>query len=189
VSDILLAAAYLVAAILFVLGLKALNSPQTARRGILLAEIGMLFAVVGTLLRSEIIQYQWILVGLAVGSTIGALMAIFMPMTAMPQRIAISHSFGALAATLVIGANDVVNPAARYKKASPLYGMPILNADQAHTVMILKRSLAPGFAGEDNELFYDQKTMMILGDAKATLMSLIQLLKKTAVAQVTATSQ
>ena len=100
-SDILLAAAYLVAAILFVLGLKALNSPQTARRGILLAEIGMLFAVVGTLLRSEIIQYQWILVGLVVGSTIGALMAIFMPMTAMPERIAISHSFGALAATLV----------------------------------------------------------------------------------------
>jgi NAD(P) transhydrogenase subunit beta len=461
-SEVLLAAAYLAAAILLVLGLKALNSPQTARRGILLAEIGMLLAVVGTLLRSEIIQYQWILVGLAVGSTIGALMAIFMPMTAMPQRIAISHSFGALAATLVgmveyyehgltidhgtmaalgfevlfgsltitgslmafsklqelvkgapityrfqnvsnillffatvgvfvflivrpgtsalfygmvaaglllgilivlpiggadmpvvlallnsyaglasaatglvisnnvlliagaldgtsgfflammmsramnrsftnvlcgavgavklgaqvqeeartvmrytpedaayilenaqsvmiipgygmavaqaqhavqelaallieggatvryaihpvagrmpghmnvllaeanvpydllcepeqinddfqstdvalvIGANDVVNPAARYKKESPLYGMPILNADQAHTVMILKRSLSPGFAGEDNELFYEKKTMMIFGDAKATLTSLIQLLKKTATAQ------
>src|SRR6266851_588871 len=100
-SEVLLAAAYLAAAILFVLGLKALNSPQTARRGILLAEIGMLFAVVGTLLRSEIIHYQWILVGLAVGSTIGALMAIFMPMTAMPQRIALSHAFGALAAALV----------------------------------------------------------------------------------------
>jgi len=77
----------------------------------------------------------------------------------------------------------VVNPAARYKKESPLYGMPILNADQAHTVMILKRSLSPGFAGEDNELFYDKKTMMIFGDAKATLTSLIQLLKKTAAAQ------
>ena len=461
-SDVLLDAAYLAAAILFVLGLRGLNSPQTARRGILLAEVGMLLAVVGTLLRSEIIQYQWILVGLAVGSTIGALMAIFMPMTAMPQRIAISHSFGALAATLVgiveyyehgltidhgtmaalgfevlfgsititgslmafsklqglvkgapityrfqnvsnillffatvgvfvflivrpgtsalfygmiavglllgilivlpiggadmpvvlsllnsyaglasaatglvisnnvlliagaldgtsgfflsmmmsramnrsftnvlfgavgavkpgaqapgegeeartvtrytpedaayilenaqsviiipgygmavaqaqhavqelaellmergatvryaihpvagrmpghmnvllaeanvpydllcepeqinddfqstdvalvIGANDVVNPAARYKKESPLYGMPILNADQAHTVMILKRSLSPGFAGEDNELFYEKQTMMIFGDAKATLTSLIQLLKKTA---------
>ena len=454
----LLAAAYLAASILFVLGLKALNSPETARRGILLAEVGMLLAVVGTLLHSEIIQYQWILVGVAVGSTIGALMAIFMPMTAMPQRIAISHSFGALAATLVgiveyyqrsltidhgtmaalgfevlfgsltitgslmafsklqglvrsapiiyrfqnvsnivfffatvsafvflivrpgsgavfyaivaaglllgvlivlpiggadmpvvlallnsyaglasaatglvisnnvlliagaldgtsgfflsmmmsramnrsftnvlfgavgavklgaqtpeetrtvmrytpedaayilenaqsviivpgygmavaqaqhavqelaallmergasvryaihpvagrmpghmnvllaeanvpydllcepeqvnddfqntdvalvIGANDVVNPAARYKKASPLYGMPILNADQARTIMVLKRSLSPGFAGEDNELFYDKKTMMIFGDAKATLTSMIQLLKKT----------
>ena len=465
-SDIFLGAAYLAAAILFVLGLKALNSPQTARRGIFLAEIGMLLAVVGTLMQKQIIQFQWILIGLVVGSTIGALMAIFMPMTAMPQRIAISHSFGALAATLVgiveyyehgltishgtmaalgfevlfgsltitgslmafsklqeivkgapityrfqnvsnillffatvgvfvflivrpdtsvlfygmiavglllgilivlpiggadmpvvlallnsyaglasaatglvisnnvlliagaldgtsgfflslmmsramnrsftnvlfgavgavklgakvpgegeeartamrytpedaayilenaqsviiipgygmavaqaqhavqelatlliergatvryaihpvagrmpghmnvllaeanvpydllceaeqinddfqstdvalvIGANDVVNPAARYKKESPLYGMPIINADQAHTAMILKRSLSPGFAGEDNELFYDKKTMMIFGDAKATLTSLIQLLKKTAPAQV-----
>jgi NAD(P) transhydrogenase subunit beta len=461
-NDILLSAAYLAAAILFILGLKGLNSPETARRGLLLAEIGMLLAVVGTLLHGEIIQYQWILVGLVVGSTIGALMAIFMPMTAMPQRIAISHSFGALAATLVgiveyyqrsltidhgtmaalgfevlfgsltitgslmafgklqelvksapityrfqnvsnillfvamvgvfvflifspgmsaffygmiaaglvfgvlivlpiggadmpvvlsllnsyaglasaatglvinnnvlliagaldgtsgfflsmmmsramnrsftnvlfgavgavkpgaqtqeevrtvtrytpedaafilgnaqsvmiipgygmavaqaqhavqelaellmqrgttvryaihpvagrmpghmnvllaeanvpydllyepeqinddfsstdvalvIGANDVVNPAARYKKDSPLYGMPILNADQAQTVIVLKRSLSPGFAGEDNELFYEKKTMMIFGDAKATLTGLIQLLKKTAPAE------
>ena len=456
-NDILLAAAYLTASILFILGLKALNSPQTARRGIVMAEIGMLLAVVGTLLRHEIIQYQWIIVGLAVGSVIGTLMAVFMPMTAMPQRIAISHSFGALAATLVgiveyyehaptiphtqmaalgfevlfgsltitgslmafsklqelvrsapivyrfqnvsnislffvtvgmfvylivqpgasplfygmiaaglligvlivlpiggadmpvvlallnsyaglasaatglvisnnvlviagaldgtsgfflsmmmsramnrsftnvlfgavgavkqgaqtlqetrtvmrytpedaayilenaqsvivvpgygmavaqaqhavqelasqliergatvryaihpvagrmpghmnvllaeanvpydllcepeqinddfqttdvalvIGANDVVNPAARSKKDSPLYGMPILNSDQAHTVIVLKRSLSPGFAGEDNELFYDKKTMMVFGDAKATLTTIIQLLKK-----------
>ena len=467
-NDFLLPAAYLAAAILFILGLRGLNSPETARRGLFLAEIGMLLAVVGTLLHGEIIQYQWILVGLVVGSTIGALMAIFMPMTAMPQRIAISHSFGALAATLVgiveyyqhqqgltiangtmaalgfevlfgsltitgslmafgklqelvksvpvtyrfqnvsnivlffalvgvfvflivrpatsplfygmiggglllgvlivlpiggadmpvvlsllnsyaglasaatglvinnnvlliagaldgtsgfflsmmmsramnrsfanvlfgavgavkvgaqapgegneektvtrytpedaayilenaqsviiipgygmavaqaqhalqelaelliergtnmrfaihpvagrmpghmnvlladanvpydllyepdqinddfqhtdvalvIGANDVVNPAARYKKDSPLYGMPILNADQARTVMILKRSLSPGFAGEDNELFYEKQTMMVFGDAKATLTSLVQLLKKTAVAQI-----
>ena len=457
-NEILLSASYLAAAVLFVLGLKALNSPETARRGVLMAEVGMLLAVVGTLLRSEIIQYQWILVGIVAGSTIGALMAIFMPMTAMPQRIAISHSFGALAATLVgiveyyehgltighgtmaalgfevlfgsititgslmafsklqefvkgapityrfqnlsnillffvtvgvfvfliirpetgvlfygmvaaglllgvlivlpiggadmpvvlallnsyaglasaatglvisnnvlliagaldgtsgfflslmmsramnrsftnvlfgavgavkaeaqtqggeektvmrytpedaayilenaqsliiipgygmavaqaqqavqelatlliekgatvryaihpfagrmpghmnvllaeanvpydllceaeqinndfqstdvalvIGANDVVNPAARYKKESPLYGMPILNADQAQTVIILKRSLSPGFAGEDNELFYNKKTMMVFGDAKTTLTSLVQLVKQ-----------
>ncbi len=79
---------------------------------------------------------------------------------------------------LVIGANDVVNPAARTKKDSPLYGMPILNADKARTVMVCKRSLNPGFAGEDNELFYDKKTMMIFGDAKATVTKLVQLLKK-----------
>jgi NAD(P) transhydrogenase subunit beta len=461
-SDFLLSASYLAAAILFVLGLKALNSPQTARRGILLAEIGMLMAVLGTLLHGEIIQFQWILVGVTVGSTIGALMAIYMPMTAMPQRIAISHSFGALAATLVgiveyyqrgptivsgtmaalgfevlfgsltitgslmafsklqglvrgvpityrfqnvanilfffvtlgiyvflivrpgtsalfyamvaaglllgvlivlpiggadmpvvlallnsyaglasaatglvisnnvlliagaldgtsgfflsmmmsramnrsftnvlfgavgaakpgaqaqqeartvmrytpedaayilenaqsviivpgygmavaqaqhavqelasllmergatvryaihpvagrmpghmnvllaeanvpydllcepeqinddfqdtdvalvIGANDVVNPAARYKKDSPLYGMPILNADRARTVLVLKRSMSPGFAGEDNELFYEKNTMMVFGDAKATLTSLLQLVKKTTASQ------
>lgn len=453
--------AYLAAAILFILGLKALSSPETARRGMFLAEAGMFFAVVGTLLDHRVVTYEWILIGLVVGSTIGAVMAIFMPMTAMPQRIALSHAFGALAAVLVgivkyseyqaehgflpgpgfmaaigfevmfgaltvtgslmafgklqelirgapitykgqnvlnialfvatlgifvylivnpaattlfyvmivlglfigvlivmpiggadmpvvisllnsyaglaasatgfaidnkvliiagaldgasgfflsilmsramnrsftnvlfgavgaapeatttqieqrtvvrytpedatymlqnaqsvivvpgygmavaqaqhilaevgellstngaqvryaihpvagrmpghmnvllaeadvpydvllemdhinddfqntdvvvvVGANDVVNPSARYKKDSPLYGMPILNADKARNIIILKRSLKPGFAGEDNELFYDQKTMMVFGDAKATLTSMVQLLKK-----------
>lgn len=453
----LLDVCYLLAAILFILGLKGLNSPDTARRGLVLAELGMLLAIIGTLMRREIVQFQWILVGVTIGSAIGAAMAIFMPMTAMPQRIAISHSFGALAATLVgvvtfiehtphiggvemtalgfevllgsltvtgslmafgklqevlpgapvvfrfqnvvtialfaiavgvflfaipnpgiawlfygmiaiglligvllilpiggadmpvvlallnsyaglasastgfvignnvlivagaldgtsgfflsmmmsramnrsfanvlfgavgaakptsqttseersvirytpedaafileqaqsvivvpgygmavaqaqqaaaelatlliqrgtqvrfaihpvagrmpghmnvllaeanvpyellcepdqinddfqqtdvaliVGANDVVNPAARTKRDSPLFGMPILNADQARTVMVLKRSLRPGFAGEDNELFYEKQTMMVLGDAKATLTALIQLIKQ-----------
>jgi len=77
----------------------------------------------------------------------------------------------------VIGANDVVNPAARYKKDSPLYGMPSHNADKARTVIIFKRSLKPGFAGEDNELFYDPKTMMVFGDAKKTLTEMVRLLK------------
>ena len=451
---------YLAAAALLIFGLKGLNSAATARRGLVLAEVGMALAIIGTLRRQEIVQFQWILVGVTVGSVIGALMAIFMPMTAMPQRIAISHSFGALAATLVgiityeqqaphigrlemtalgfevllgaltvtgslmafgklqevlpsrpvtfplqnvvtvallalalvaflalivtpgisvvfygmvgvglvigvmlvlpiggadmpvvlallnsyaglasaatgfvignnvlivagaldgtsgfflsmmmsrsmnrsffnvlfgavgavakagepaeaegqtktvihytpqdaafileqaqsviivpgygmavaqaqqavaelarllsargtqvrfaihpvagrmpghmnvllaeanvpyellcepeqinddfsatdvalvVGANDVVNPAARTKKDSPLYGMPILDADHAHTVMVLKRSLRPGFAGEDNPLFYDHNTMMIFGDAKATLTALNQLMKE-----------
>jgi NAD(P) transhydrogenase subunit beta len=79
---------------------------------------------------------------------------------------------------VIVGANDVVNPAARYKKNSPLYGMPILNADKARTVIVLKRSLKPGFAGEDNELFYDRKTMMVFGDAKTTLTSMVKLLKQ-----------
>lgn len=81
--------------------------------------------------------------------------------------------------TLVIGANDVINPAARYKKGSPLYGMPILNADQSRAVMIIKRSLSPGFAGEENELFYDQKTMMLFGDAKKMVTALIDELNAT----------
>src|SRR4030095_5022299 len=80
---------------------KALSHPTTARRGMFMAEFGMLLAVVGTLLYFEIVTWTWILVGVAVGSAIGALMAVFMPMTAMPQRIALSHSFGALAAVLV----------------------------------------------------------------------------------------
>jgi H+-translocating NAD(P) transhydrogenase subunit beta len=79
---------------------------------------------------------------------------------------------------MVIGANDVVNPAARTKKESPLYGMPILNVDYARTVMVFKRSMNPGFAGEDNELFYGKNTMMVFGDAKTSLTGLVQLLKK-----------
>lgn len=454
-NDYLLDAAYLVASVLFILGLKGLSSPESARRGMFYAALGMFLAVVGTLLRREIISYEWIIAGFIIGSLIGGAMAIFMPMTAMPQRIALSHSFGALAATLVgivkyhehfpqidnglmaalgfevlfgsltitgslmafaklqelvksapftyrfqnisnillffsalalfiflifnpglnwlffgmvglglaigvlivlpiggadmpvvlallnsysglasaatgfaidnkvliiagaldgasgfflsiimsramnrsfanvlfgavgavkleaakaetktvirytpedvkfvlesaqsvviipgygmavaqaqhvvqevanlllqrgtnvrfaihpvagrmpghmnvllaeanvpydllcepeqinddfpntdvvlvVGANDVVNPAARYKKDSPLYGMPILDADKAHTVVIFKRSLSPGFAGEDNELFYTNQTMMVFGDAKVSLVNLTQLLK------------
>ena len=67
---------------------------------------------------------------------------------------------------LVLGANDVVNPAARHNKSSPIYGMPILNVDQAACVMVIKRSMRPGFAGIENELFYDPKTLMVFGDAK-----------------------
>ncbi len=450
---------YLASSVLFILGLKALSSPASARRGMFYAEIGMAMAVIGTLLGHHIITWEWIIVGSLIGSVVGALMAIYMPMTAMPQRIALSHSFGAMAAVLVgiaeyhkeftglghgmmsalgfeilfgsltitgslmafgklqgvitgtpityrfqnvtniamffvtvamfiylicnpqaaggglfyvmltagliigvlivmpiggadmpvvvsllnsyaglsaaatgfainnkvliiagaldgasgfflsilmsramnrsfanvlfgavgsvsaetaaqveaktvirytpedavqmlrdarsviivpgygmavaqaqhvvyelselltgqgvivryaihpvagrmpghmnvllaeaqvpydqllemeqinddfpntdvaivVGANDVVNPAARYKKDSPLYGMPILNADKARTVIVLKRSLKPGFAGEDNELFYDKKTMMVFGDAKATLTTMVKLLKQ-----------
>lgn len=90
----------------------------------------------------------------------------------------INNDFPNTDVVIVVGANDTVNPAARYKKNSPLFGMPILDADKAHNVIVLKRSLKPGFAGEDNELFYNPKTMMVFGDAKATLTNLVQLLKK-----------
>jgi len=93
--------AYLAASILFILGLRSLASPASARAGVRLAEIGMLAAVVGTLLHSQIVSYAWILAGLTLGSLIGLAMAVWVPMTAMPQRIAVSHAFGALAATLV----------------------------------------------------------------------------------------
>ena len=78
---------------------------------------------------------------------------------------------------LVIGANDVVNPAARTDKGSPIYGMPILDADKARSVIVLKRSMAAGFAGIENELFYDRKTSMLFGDAKTSLTSLITEMK------------
>src|SRR5215211_7683448 len=92
---------YLLASILFVLGLKGLSHPETARRGMHLAEFGMLMAVIGTLMHHEIVSYEWIIAGLLIGSTVGAAMAIWVPMTAMPQRTALSHAFGAFAAALV----------------------------------------------------------------------------------------
>jgi NAD(P) transhydrogenase subunit beta len=74
---------------------------------------------------------------------------------------------------LVVGANDTVNPAARNSPGSPIYGMPIINADQATNVVFLKRSMRPGFAGIDNELLYDPKTTLLFGDAKDTLTKLV----------------
>ena len=75
--------------------------------------------------------------------------------------------------TIVIGANDVVNPAARDDKASPLYGMPVIDVDKAKTCIVLKRSLKPGFAGVDNPLFFNENTRMLFGDAKASISSLV----------------
>jgi NAD(P) transhydrogenase subunit beta len=94
-------ATYLVASILFILSLKMMSHPDTARRGMFLAEGGMFAAIIGTLVGAHIISWVWIIAGLTVGSIIGAWMAITVPMTAMPQRTALSHAFGALAAALV----------------------------------------------------------------------------------------
>ncbi len=75
---------------------------------------------------------------------------------------------------VVLGANDVVNPAARTDRGSPIYGMPIIDVDKAHTVMVIKRSLAPGFAGIDNPLFYMDKTLMLFGDAKSFVGNIVR---------------
>jgi len=92
---------YLIASILFIFGLKGLSHPESARRGMFMAEAGMLAAIIGTLFHNGIITYEWIAAGLVIGSVIGALMAIWVPMTAMPQRTALSHALGAIAAALV----------------------------------------------------------------------------------------
>ncbi len=86
----------------------------------------------------------------------------------------INSEFAQADVALVIGANDVTNPAARHDKSSPIYGMPILNVDHARTVMVIKRGMSPGFAGIDNELYYMDKTLMLFGDAKVFLTNVVK---------------
>jgi NAD(P) transhydrogenase subunit beta len=85
--------------------------------------------------------------------------------------------FGEADMAIVVGANDVTNPAARSNKSSPLYGMPILEVDRAKSIIVLKRSMRPGFAGVDNDLYYNPKCMMLFGDAKDSLNKLLLALK------------
>ena len=86
----------------------------------------------------------------------------------------VNSDFAQADVALVIGANDVTNPAARHDKSSPIYGMPILDVDKARTVMVIKRSMSPGFAGIDNELYYMDRTLMVFGDAKAVVGNLVK---------------
>jgi proton-translocating NAD(P)+ transhydrogenase subunit beta len=103
--ELLIQFAYLISSVLFILGLSGLSDPKRARNGMRLAMLAMLFAVIGTLLHHDIVRFDWIIVGLVVGSFIGVViglpLGIDIPMTAMPQFVAISHMFGAVAATLV----------------------------------------------------------------------------------------
>ncbi len=94
-------ALYIVAAALFILALKWMSAPATSRRGVIAGEMGMLLAVVGTLLRHEVVNYEWIVIALLVGAAIGIPLAILMPMTAVPQRTAISQACGAFASALI----------------------------------------------------------------------------------------
>jgi NAD(P) transhydrogenase subunit beta len=92
----------------------------------------------------------------------------------------INDEFARTDVALVVGANDVVNPAAKNNPGSPIYGMPVFNVDQCHAVIVLKRSVATGFAGIENDLFVQPNTMMVLGDAKKTLREFIAGVKEEA---------
>ncbi|MDD8018245.1 MAG: NAD(P)(+) transhydrogenase (Re/Si-specific) subunit beta [Bacteroidota bacterium] len=116
---------YVIASVLFILGLKGLSHPESARRGMHYAEIGMLLAVIGTLLSGEIVTWEWIITGMVIGSVIGTAMSVWMPMTAMPQRTAISHSFGALAAVLV-GVNEYAVHTEKAYGIMPALGFEVL---------------------------------------------------------------
>jgi NAD(P) transhydrogenase subunit beta len=95
------------------------------------------------------------------------------PYPALKEMDEINPEFPQTDVSLVIGANDVVNPAARNEPGSPIYGMPILNVDQSHQIVVMKRSMATGFAGIDNPLFVDPKTSMLFGDAKESVLKLV----------------
>jgi NAD(P) transhydrogenase subunit beta len=100
------------------------------------------------------------------------------PYEKLKEMDEINDEFKHADVALVIGANDVVNPAARTDRASPIFGMPILNADEAKQVIVLKRSMSPGFAGIENELFYRDNTAMLFGDAKQSLSKVVQAIKQ-----------
>jgi len=102
------------------------------------------------------------------------------PYTDLVEMDSINGDFPGADVALVIGANDVTNPAARHDKASPIYGMPILDVDKARTVMVIKRSMNPGFAGVENELYYLDRTLMLFGDAKAVVSNLVKELAESA---------
>ena len=99
------------------------------------------------------------------------------PYEAMREMDDINGEFPRTDVVLVIGANDVINPAARTNPGSPIYGMPILDVDQARSVIVLKRSMSSGFAGIDNDLFYNAKTAMLFGDAKSSVVEIAEELK------------
>jgi NAD(P) transhydrogenase subunit beta len=99
------------------------------------------------------------------------------PYEQLKEMDEINGEFPSTDVALVVGANDVVNPAARNTPGSPIYGMPILNVDQAKNIVFMKRSMRPGFAGIDNELLYDPKTIMLFGDAKDSLTKLVGAVK------------
>jgi NAD(P) transhydrogenase subunit beta len=99
------------------------------------------------------------------------------PYEQLKEMEEINPDFSTTDVVLVVGANDVVNPAARSDKSAPIYGMPILDVDNAQQVVFLKRSMRPGFAGIENELLYDPKTTLLFGDAKDSLTKVVTSLK------------
>ncbi|MBI1966741.1 MAG: NAD(P)(+) transhydrogenase (Re/Si-specific) subunit beta [Gemmatimonadetes bacterium] len=231
--------AYLAAAILFIIGLKRLAHPATARRGNVASAVGMLIAIVATLVDRQILSFPLILVGGVIGSALGLWMARAVKMTAMPQMVGIMNGFGGGASLLVAAAEwhrlvqpDAVlelntavsiyastlvgavtfsgsmattsarlsqcrplnpnrHPVERARRRVPRGGVDhvvradqtpssssptwrwILDADRAANVIVMKRSMNPGFAGVENELFYNPKTAMLFGNAKDSLLRLI----------------
>lgn len=103
-------ATYILAAVCFILALKWLSAPRTARWGVWIGEVGMLLAIIGVLISGQIIDFTWVFIAFFIGAAVGVPLAVFMPMTAVPQRTALSHAFGSLAAALVGTAHYLITP-------------------------------------------------------------------------------
>ncbi len=99
------------------------------------------------------------------------------PYEQLKEMAEINGDFKDADVVLVVGANDVVNPAAKTTPGAPIYGMPILNADEGKQIIFMKRSMRPGFAGIENELLFDEKTTLLFGDAKDTMSKLLNAVK------------
>ena len=159
-STYFMEATYLLASILFVFALKRMSHPDTARRGMFLAEGGMLAAIIGTLVGTHIVTWTWIIAGLALGSIIGAWMAVSVPMTAMPQRTALSHAFGALGFEVMLGSLTTTGSLIAAGKLQGLIpGKPIQFKGQNIVNLLLFLSLATFFViflahPEASEVFY-----------------------------------
>jgi NAD(P) transhydrogenase subunit beta len=148
--------------------------------GMAVAQAQHAVAELGNILRERGVQVRYAIhpvAGRMPGHMNVLLAEANVPYDQLVEMEAINPSFPEADIVLVVGANDVTNPAARTNKSSPLYGMPILEVDRAKSIIVLKRSMRPGFAGVDNELYYDEKCLMLFGDAKDSITKLISEMK------------
>ena len=159
---------YIIASLCFILGLKGLGKPNTARRGINLAAVGMLVAVVGTLLHQDIIRYEWIIAGLIVGTVIGIPMGLWIPMTKMPERIALSHSFGGLAVAIV-GIVEYIRHSVPGMHISPFsmgaVGFEVLLGSLTFTGSLMAFGKLQGFLPGKPQTFKSQNQLNLLAMA------------------------
>jgi proton-translocating NAD(P)+ transhydrogenase subunit beta len=170
VTDWAVNVAYLIAGLLFVFALKWLSHPGTARRGLRAGEVGMLLAIAGTLAKTEIVDLRWIAIALVVGAAIGLPIGMLVPMTAMPQRIALSHAFGALAAALV----GTAEYALRHPDLPPFtmgaLGFEVLLGFLTFTGSMVAFGKLQGFVREQPLMYRGQNVVNVGGLAAALIM-------------------